>query len=97
MRSLSPVTPAEAASLIAPNIHYERRPRPATLGINTHISVESHMTRDGLPVNMNPSTPSAYRQKHLIGAGDNIQDRFELFLLGEGEKKVTEEPDTRKP
>ncbi|KAL9126933.1 MAG: hypothetical protein Q9217_004091 [Psora testacea] len=27
----------------------------------------------------------------------NVQDRFELFLLGEGEKKVTEEPDTRIP
>lgn len=26
----------------------------------------------------------------------NIPPRFELFLLGEGEKKVTEEPDTRK-
>lgn len=30
------------------------------------------------------------------GAEDNTQPRFELFLLGEGEKKVTEEPDTRK-
>ena len=29
-------------------------------------------------------------------AGDNIENRFELFLLGEGEKKVTEAPDTRK-
>ena len=26
---------------------------------------------------------------------DNIQHRFELFLLGDGEKKVTETPDTR--
>lgn len=28
-------------------------------------------------------------------AEDNTQPRFELFLLGEGEKKVTEEADTR--
>ncbi|KAI9792052.1 MAG: DNA-directed RNA polymerase II core subunit [Peltula sp. TS41687] len=27
----------------------------------------------------------------------NAPDRFELFLLGPGEKKVTEEPDTRMP
>jgi hypothetical protein len=26
----------------------------------------------------------------------NIPDRFELFILGEGEKKITEAPDTRK-
>ena len=26
---------------------------------------------------------------------DNVPPRFELFLLGEGEKKVTEAPDTR--
>ncbi len=29
------------------------------------------------------------------GAEDNVQPRFELFLLGEDQKKVTEEPDTR--
>lgn len=29
-------------------------------------------------------------------AEDNTADRFELFLLGDGEKKVTEEADTRK-
>jgi len=27
----------------------------------------------------------------------NAPDRFELFLLGDGEKKITEEPDTRIP
>lgn len=36
-----------------------------------------------------------YRRTH-VGAVDNVQDRFELFLLNDGEKKVTEEPDTRK-
>ena len=30
-----------------------------------------------------------------IPAEDNIPYRFELFLLGEGEKKVTETADTR--
>ena len=29
-------------------------------------------------------------------AVDNTEDRFELFLLGDGEKKVAEEADTRK-
>ena len=27
---------------------------------------------------------------------DNVPDRFELFTLGEGEKKIEEVPDTRK-
>jgi len=31
-----------------------------------------------------------------IPAEDNVPHRFELFLLGDGEKKVTETPDTRK-
>jgi len=31
-----------------------------------------------------------------IPAEDNVPSRFELFLLGDGEKKVTETPDTRK-
>ncbi|MCJ1276826.1 DNA-directed RNA polymerase II core subunit [Puttea exsequens] len=31
------------------------------------------------------------------GMHNNVPDRFELFLLGDGEKKVTEEPDTRIP
>ena len=54
------------------------------------------MTRDAPPMTMNPNTPNSYRGRHMIGAEDNVQNRFELFLLGEGEKKVTEEPDTRK-
>ncbi|MCJ1366648.1 DNA-directed RNA polymerase II core subunit [Acarospora aff. strigata] len=32
-----------------------------------------------------------------MNAEENIDPRFELFLLGEGEKKVTEAPDTRIP
>ena len=30
-----------------------------------------------------------------LHAEDNVPPRFELFLLGDGEKKVTETPDTR--
>ena len=43
----------------------------------------------------------APRQNRSGGGGDagaaldNVQDRFELFLLSDGEKKVTEEADTR--
>ncbi len=29
-------------------------------------------------------------------AEENVPNRFETFLLGDGEKKVTEEPDTSK-
>ncbi|MCJ1247477.1 DNA-directed RNA polymerase II core subunit [Trapelia coarctata] len=32
-----------------------------------------------------------------IPAEENVPHRFELFLLGDGEKKVTETPDTRIP
>ncbi|GAB7337717.1 hypothetical protein MBLNU457_g2999t2 [Dothideomycetes sp. NU457] len=37
---------------------------------------------------------------HALGVQDNsadLQERHELFLLGEGEKKVTETPETRVP
>jgi hypothetical protein len=36
------------------------------------------------------------RDKVKTSAETNVPDRFELFLLGPGEKKVTVEPDTRK-
>lgn len=46
---------------------------------------------------MNPNADNAgYRREPKITAEDNTQPRFELFLLGDGEKKVTEEADTRK-
>ena len=45
---------------------------------------------------MNLSAGNAgYRRESKPTAEDNTQPRFELFLLGEGEKKVTEEADTR--
>ena len=35
------------------------------------------------------------RRESKPNAEDNVPHRFELFILGEGERKVTEEPDTR--
>ena len=46
-------------------------------------------------MNFNIGTPG-YSRESRPTAEDNVQPRFELFLLGEGEKKVTEEADTRK-
>ena len=46
-------------------------------------------------MNFSISTPG-YSRESKPTAEDNVQPRFELFLLGEGEKKVTEEADTRK-
>ncbi|MCJ1262068.1 DNA-directed RNA polymerase II core subunit [Lobaria immixta] len=37
------------------------------------------------------------RRESKPNAEDNVPHRFELFILGEGERKVTEEPDTRIP
>ena len=36
------------------------------------------------------------RREDKPDLGDDVVSRFELFILGDGEKKVTEEPDTRK-
>ena len=44
-------------------------------------------------VNMVPYNPERGRRPVTES---NVEDRFELFLLGEGEKKVTEAIDTRK-
>ena len=45
--------------------------------------------------NFRIGTPG-YTRESRPTAEDNLPPRFELFLLGEGEKKVTEEADTRK-
>ena len=45
--------------------------------------------------NFRIGTPG-YTRASRPTAEDNVPPRFELFLLGEGEKKVTEEADTRK-
>lgn len=66
---------------------------------DTVISQHSHMhkVRTGQSSSMYPIDNAAQgRQREpKPGAEDNVQPRFELFLLADGEKKVTEEPDTR--
>ena len=66
---------------------------------DTIISQYSHMSRaNGIPSSSMYPIDTAAQGGHREpkpGAEDNIQPRFELFTLGEGEKKVTEEPDTR--
>lgn len=46
-------------------------------------------------MNINIGNPNTDRGQR-INAEDNVPTRFDAFLLGDGEKKVTEEPDTRK-
>ena len=41
------------------------------------------------------SLNSAGKREGNPTSEDNQPDRFELFMLGDGEKKVTEEADTR--
>lgn len=64
---------------------------------NTITSQYAHMTR--LPHNSimrtMTSLNSAGKRESKPTSEDNQPDRFELFLLGDGEKKVTEEADTR--
>lgn len=55
-----------------------------------YLSARGHGAQ--LPI---PSRSAFKDNSQLEGQYDNVPDRFELFLLGDGEKKVTEEPDTR--
>ena len=67
------------------------------LNATQHTSVHSHMMPFSLPatrLNLVPRV-AGYNPDSNQVAEDNTQARFELFLLGEGEKKVTEEADTR--
>ena len=97
--SLSPQHPAE---YLAPNIDYVNRPAPRpSLNHATVVSVSAHMQRyppgasSVATMNINIGNPNTERGQR-ISAEDNIPSRFDAFLLGDGEKKVTEEPDTRK-
>ena len=69
-----------------------------TLNSPQHTSHHSHMSPPTPHTsNMNPNTGNlGYERGTRPTAEDNTQPRFELFLLGDGEKKVTEEADTRK-
>lgn len=77
-------------------------PQPVShfFGEDNHISQYSHMRRPSpmtaanLFNNMRPINPEAGRRDRP-SAEENVPNRFELFLLGDGEKKVTEETDTR--
>jgi hypothetical protein len=57
------------------------------------------------PINRDPAAKPPFTQIGSIHDGPrnpavhsevNIPNRFELFILGDGEKKITEAPDTRK-
>jgi hypothetical protein len=43
-----------------------------------------------------PANTGGIEHVARIGSEVNVPDRFELFLLGDGEKKITEAVDTRK-
>ena len=61
------------------------------LGGATYVSHHSHMSKPPRnPFTMNINTGGQRDSRAL----DNTENRFELFLLGDGEKKVTEEADT---
>lgn len=97
--SLSPIHPAE---YLAPNIDYVNPPAPRpSLDRATVVSAAAHMQRHphGAPpiatMDINIGNPNTQRGER-ISTEDNIPFRFDAFLLGDGEKKVTEEPDTRK-
>lgn len=90
-------SPRFPADYIAPSSDHVTRPYTTNLSIAHHTSVHSHMSPASLHMSsMNPNAGNTgYRREPKVTAEDNTQPRFELFLLGEGEKKVTEEADTR--
>lgn len=82
---------------IAPNpyAHLNRAPHPVDVAAND----PNH------PMNRAPTAAPPFRpagaaiggNSHaVVGSGVNIPDRFELFLLAPGEKKITEASDNRK-
>lgn len=91
--SMSPLSPAK---LIAPTGDDTPRAPSRNLGKTTYTSQKSHMSK-----NNSGYSASMDINKFIGGRGesraadDNTENRFELFLLGDGEKKVTEEADTR--
>ena len=90
-------TDANLAEQMAPNAHYQNPATAADLHGDHHVSGHSHMTRTDInrpPLSMDINRGA--RNGPSSAAEDNVPHRFELFLLGEGEKKVTEEADTRK-
>lgn len=86
------------APYIAPRSSSATRSYNTNLSATQHRSSHSHMMPPPLHVSsMSPNAGNPDRGREpKITAEDNTQPRFELFLLGDGEKKVTEEADTRK-
>lgn len=76
----------------------------------SHLSKSIHPVDQAVkdpnhPINRDPATKPPFTQTSSIHDGPrnpalhsevNIPDRFELFILGDGEKKIAETPDTRK-
>lgn len=78
---------------------YRALPIP-TFSRPTIIDHYAHMRR--APTTLSPQSPMTTfhstgdrRREPKPNAEDNVPARFELFILGEGERKVTEEADTR--
>lgn len=97
--SSSPISPADYVARIAPNSSNVRESSQGPhLPSDQHVSYMSHMTppRGSPNYALNMNVNSGGSRHAAASADDNRPDRFELFLLGDGEKKVTEEADTRK-
>lgn len=67
-------------------------PLSRDLGGATYVSQHSHMSKPSRNTSTMDINTGGQRDSRAV---DNTEDRFELFLLGDGEKKVTEEADTR--
>ncbi|KAI4104491.1 MAG: hypothetical protein L6R37_003234 [Teloschistes peruensis] len=62
------------------------------------VSHWAHMRKNPYPtVGRVMRPPNPENRGNRPTAEENVPNRFELFLLGDGEKKVTEETDTRIP
>ncbi len=59
--------------------------------------MSAQLNSGGFPVYPTNSRPLHHGIANAQAAGMNAPDRFELFILGDGEKKVTEAADTRTP
>ncbi|KAL8803209.1 MAG: hypothetical protein Q9182_003310 [Xanthomendoza sp. 2 TL-2023] len=79
-RALSPVPALQAQTIVSNYAHMQRAPSTGPRFPSSNMRVES--AERGHP-------------GCRATAEENNPNRFELFLLGDGEKKVTEEPDTR--
>ena len=78
-------------------------PDPYSHLIATPHPVDVEANNPNSPINLphgaslpfSPAVPIHAGRKRSGDPHDNIPNRFELFLLGEGEKKITEATDTR--